>query len=352
MRHTLLLIEDDEVIRENTAEILELANYEVVTADNGKTGVARALEVKPDLVLCDIMMPELDGYGVLYLLSKNPETSGIPFIFLTAKAEQSDIRKGMALGADDYLTKPFEEMDLLNAIEGRLKRSAVFRKDFSSDLEGVSEFLDSARGLAELQELSQDRKVRRYSKKDVIYFEGDRPNVLYFLNSGKVKLYKLNNDGKEYITGLVGAGEFFGYMPILQDTPSSEFAAALEDCEVVRIPRDDFMALVQRNRDVAARFIKMISNNLLEREEQLLSLAYDSVRKRVANALLNLRQRYGKEAGDTFRIDISRYDLAGMAGTASESVIRTLSDFKEDGLISSQGKTISVLDAEGLKQVW
>ena len=115
MSKRILFIEDDKIIRENTAEILELANYEVTTAENGKVGVEKAKDIHPDLIICDIMMPELDGYGVLYLLGKDPQTSSIPFIFLSAKADKSDVRKGMALGADDYLTKPFDEMDLLKA---------------------------------------------------------------------------------------------------------------------------------------------------------------------------------------------------------------------------------------------
>src|SRR6476660_3316650 len=102
----ILLIEDNKEMRENTSEILELANYDVVTAANGKIGVELATQINPDLIVCDIMMPELDGYGVLYLLAKKPETSGIPFIFLTAKTEKTDMRKGMSMGANDYLTKP------------------------------------------------------------------------------------------------------------------------------------------------------------------------------------------------------------------------------------------------------
>ena len=122
MSNKILVIEDNTEVRENIQEILELSNYEVVTAENGKRGVEKAKTEKPDLIICDIMMPELDGYGVLYMLGKTPETNGIPFIFLTAKTEKSDFRKGMNLGADDYLTKPFEEMDLLNTIERRLNK--------------------------------------------------------------------------------------------------------------------------------------------------------------------------------------------------------------------------------------
>src|SRR5687768_3014359 len=121
----VLLIEDNLEVRENTTEILELAGYEVITAPNGKIGVEHAQQEKPDLIICDIMMPELDGFGVLHILNKKPETSGIPFIFLTAKTEKTDIRKGMNLGADDYLTKPFDDTDLLNAIDARMRKAAM-----------------------------------------------------------------------------------------------------------------------------------------------------------------------------------------------------------------------------------
>ncbi|HEX2607090.1 MAG TPA: response regulator, partial [Flavisolibacter sp.] len=111
----VLVIEDNPEIRENTAELLELSHYQVMTAANGKEGVAQALTHKPDLILCDIMMPELDGYGVLHMVQKNPELQRTPFIFLTAKAEATEVRRGMSLGADDYISKPFDPSDLLTA---------------------------------------------------------------------------------------------------------------------------------------------------------------------------------------------------------------------------------------------
>ena len=126
MKQRILLIEDNADIRDNTAEILELSNYIVDTAENGKIGIEKALLQKPDLIICDIMMPVLDGYGVLHLLNKNEELSGIPFIFLTAKSERGDQRRGMEMGADDYITKPFSIDELLFKIEVFLKRSKVF----------------------------------------------------------------------------------------------------------------------------------------------------------------------------------------------------------------------------------
>ena len=119
---TILLIEDNADIRENTGEILEMAGYTVLMAENGQAGVATALATRPDLVVCDIMMPVLDGYGVLQIFNQNPQLTGIPFIFLTAKTERADLRRGIELGADDYLTKPFDKAGLLSALAVRFHR--------------------------------------------------------------------------------------------------------------------------------------------------------------------------------------------------------------------------------------
>src|SRR5687768_510850 len=118
----ILLIDDNESIRENAAQVLRLAQYEVSEAENGKVGVEKAKLEIPDLIICDIVMPQLDGFGVLHVLSKYPTTAAIPFVFLTGKSERENIRKGMNLGADDYLVKPFAEKELLEVVERRLQK--------------------------------------------------------------------------------------------------------------------------------------------------------------------------------------------------------------------------------------
>jgi CRP-like cAMP-binding protein/DNA-binding NarL/FixJ family response regulator len=348
---TILLIEDDMDMRENTAEILELANYHVLKAENGKRGVELARHTAPDLVLCDIMMPELDGYGVLHLLGRDPATAEVPFIFLSAKAERSDVRKGMELGADDYLTKPFEESELLNAIEGRLKRSELFRKGFDRSADGLSTFIESARGLGALKDITAERKLRHLARKEMIYHEGDELRSVYFINSGKVRTFKMNNDGKEFVTGLHTAGDFLGYMSVLEGGRVSESAETLEDCELASIPREELLALLYKDRDVSIRFIKMLTKEVKESESRLLELAYASVRQRVAQALLRLRDTYGKREDKDLGLRISREDLATIVGTATESLIRTLSDLKEEGLVELQGRDIRISDPKGLERV-
>jgi CRP-like cAMP-binding protein/CheY-like chemotaxis protein len=345
----ILLIEDNEAMRENTAEMLELANYQVATAENGKIGVETAKRETPDLIICDIMMPELDGYGVLYYLSKDPVTASIPFIFLSAKAELSEVRKGMNMGADDYLTKPFEEMDLLSAVEGRLRKSEIMQRDFGLGEPGLSAFIADARGIAALDDLSNDRKNRRYQAKEVIYREGDYPNYLYLLTSGKVKVVRSDHYGKELVTGLVGEGEYFGHMAILEGGDHEETTIALEPTEVLLIPRGDFLTLIESNRDVAVRFIKMLAGNVKSQEARLLSLAYAPVRERTARALLELYNRFIKD-GDQEELRISRDDLAALVGTATESLIRSLADFKEEDIIRVKGRSIAIIAPEKLKQ--
>src|ERR1043166_6650695 len=169
----ILLIEDNLEVRENTTEILELAGYTVATAPNGKVGVELVQKEKPDLIICDIMMPDLDGYGVLHILSKKPETASIPFIFLTAKTEKVDIRKGMNLGADDYLTKPSDDTDLLNAIEPRLKKALMQQKLYEPTSEGLDEFIKDAQKIFDLKDFCEDKKVKSVKKKSEIFAEGD-----------------------------------------------------------------------------------------------------------------------------------------------------------------------------------
>ncbi|MCP4520591.1 MAG: response regulator [Cytophagales bacterium] len=348
----ILLIEDNFEMRENTAEILELAGYDVITAENGKIGVASAKQYLPDLILCDVMMPELDGYGVLYMLGKNVDTASIPFIFLTAKAERSDFRKGMNLGADDYLTKPFEEMDLLEAVETRFMRNDVIKQQYEQNIDGLDRFFSSiTEGQDELIKLSKERKHRIFKKKEVLFHEGDYPNILFFIEKGRVKVSKMNEDGKEYVTNLYGEGDFVGYMSLLEDVDYTETAIAMDNTEVYMLPKEDFTELIYRNKEVASQFMKMLSRNLIEKEQQLLDLAYNTVRKRVADALLRLRDKYIETGENTFSISISRDDLASIVGTATESVIRTLSSFKEDSMIEIKGSKIKIINEEGLRNL-
>lgn len=342
----ILVIEDNEEVRENLEEILELYGYEVESAENGKIGVEKALKSPPDLILCDVMMPHLDGFGVLNILSKKSATANIPFIFLTAKTEKSDFRRGMNLGADDYITKPFYKDELLDVLETRLKKSERLRKQFDKTESGLSAFINEVRGYEELKKLSLDRKNKHYKRRDYLFEEGDYPRYLYFIKKGKIKVFKTNDDGKDFIISICKEGDFVGYINLLKEDKYTESAAAMEDTEVSLIPKEDFAKLIHANKDVSSQMIKMLADNVAEKEEQLINLAYNSVRRRVADAILLLHEKQ-----DGGGISILRDDLARIVGTAKESVIRMLTEFKEDGYIEIKEGAISILDADRLRNM-
>jgi len=344
----ILIIEDNLEVRENTAELLELSGYEVTTAENGKVGVQKATQSPPDIIICDIMMPVLDGYGVLRVLSNNPKTAHLPFIFLTAKAEKSDFRKGMNLGADDYLTKPFDDLELLDAIELRIKKHEQFGQS------GITSaaFVNAEEGHKELLKLVEEQEERIFPKKEVVFDEGSYPKRAYYIESGKIKTIKTNDDGKEYIISLYGEGDFVGVTALLQATHHTETAIALEKTIIKPIPQALFLDLIKENSHVNSYLLHILTDELKEKGEQLLDLAYNSVRKRVADALLRLQKRYHDEEEDIFSMAVPRDDLASLVGTAKETVIRTLSDFKEEKLVAIKGSRITILDEAGLANMF
>jgi len=346
----ILLVEDNNEIRENTAEILELANYEVFAAANGKDGYALALKETPDLIVCDIMMPVLDGYGLLHLVNKNESLKGIPFIFLTAKTERGDFRKGMEMGADDYITKPFTDIELLNAIESRLQK-IKFQNERANASQTLNDFYNEIKNENALEKLTESNIINSYKKKQRIYAEGNHPHSLYYINTGKIRTFKTNENGKELTIGLFNAGDFFGYNALLENSVYKETSETLEECEVNIIGREDFEILINNNKKVAQKFIKMLAQNVTEKEELLVNLVYNSLRKRVADAIITLSKKYKEESNPDFSIHISREDMAHIAGTTTESLIRTLSDFKNEKLIEAEAGYVKVLDEKKLLEM-
>lgn len=344
----ILLIEDNEALRENTAEILALANYEIITAENGKIGVEKAMMNPPDLIVCDIMMPVLDGYGVYQIISNNPELKHIPFIFLSAKSERTDLRKGMEMGADDYITKPFSDVELINAIRTRLEKIKVQQNHGNKAIETWHQIIADLGQKDEMYESLENHDIIEYKKKQTIYAEGQHPNKLYYVESGKIKIYKTSDGGKELITSLLSAGDFFGHIPLLKNSVYEEFAETLEESSIRVIPKKEFEQMITTNQEIALKVIKLLTNNIAEKEQQLVALAYHSLRKRVADALLTLKKKYALSNDEKFSISISREDIANIAGTATESLIRTLSDFKNEKLIEIKDGKITILDEKKL----
>lgn len=345
MKKTILLIEDDEILSNNVAELLEVANYNVLIAHNGKRGVEVARNELPDLIISDIMMPELDGYGVYEILRRNKDTRTIPFIFLTVKSDPGDIRKGMNMGVDDYITKPFDEQDLLMAVRNRLAKRAMYpsgnRKNLDHslihDLENLQEYF---RREGESVDIEKHEEV----------FQEDRiAAAVYFLESGMVKTFRLDEYGKELITGVHKGGNFLGFYGFKTSTRYPESAEALEKTEAFKVSSEDFIQKLLLSQDLTIEFAQLLSDDLSSLKTHLLEMAYGSVLKKTTNTILQFAEEI---QGDPHAyIKISRSDLASVAGISTESFIRSLSCLKKEGLIDIVGRNIKILDLQKLHKI-
>jgi len=345
---TILLIEDDTALRENTAELLELAGYTLFTAPNGKIGIEIAKKQLPHIIVCDIMMPEIDGYGVLEAVSMEPTTMHIPFIFLSARTEHKEIRKGMDLGADDYLAKPFEEDELLSAIESRLAKAEIISKmlNTSKNKEGEG----NIRNLNELKNLFDDTgELKSYQKGEIIYREGGNSNTIFLILKGIIKTHKMEENGKDLITALQKPDDFLGFTSFIENIPYQETATAVEDVELAGIPKNELKDILSKNQDVSLELMDVLTDTVSVIKEQLLQMAYSSVRKKTAQTILQFSRILNKKPDEA--IKISRSDLASVAGIATESLIRTLSEFKKKGLIEIEGRNIKILQLHALEAI-
>lgn len=347
---TILLIEDDRALRENTEELLELSGYSVLTASNGKIGIEAAKKNLPDIIICDIMMPVIDGYGVLESLSSDKKTKQIPFIFLSAKTEHKEIRKGMDLGADDYLTKPFEEEDLISAVESRLAKAEILNRTAGTSPinHGVSE--DELRTLHELKNFFDDNgDLVNFKQGETIYQEGSRSTKIYLIIKGLVKCYSMDAAGKELITSLYRADDFLGLTSFLNNTAYQESATAMEPVVLAGISKENLKDILGKNKDISLELMELLTENITLIKGQLLQMAYSSVRKKTAQTLLQFADIMNTKTEEP--IKISRNDLASVAGIAPESLIRTLSGFKKEGLIDIEGRNIRIKQLKALQYV-
>ena len=349
---TILIIEDDTVLRETTAEILELENYGVITAANGKRGIEQAKIMVPDLIICDIMMPELDGYDVLKTLSEDEKTKRIPFIFMSAKTEMLDVRKGMDLGADDYLTKPVKEELLLSAIESRLVKSALLEQtEIVDKTSGKKEdAFDDIVNIEDLKNYFCDfGTTKNYKKGEVIYKEGEYSNNVYLIYKGSVKSFKFNELGKELIINIHKADDFLGFSAIVEDARYYETIMAMENTEILAVSKNILQQILENNFKLSLEIFQLINENLTEVKDQLLQMAYGSMRRKTAITILKFAKMMNRNP--TNSINISRRDLAGVAGIATESLIRTLADFKKSGILEIEGRNIRIIDLEKLESI-
>lgn len=191
-----------------------------------------------------------------------------------------------------------------------------------------------------------------YRRGDILLREGQVVWGLYYIESGKIKLYKMGSDGKEQIIKIAHQGEFLGYTSVLHSTKSNLSAAVLEDAVLTFIPKQDFLELFSHHSSIAQHFTQRLCQDVIEAEQRITTMAYRPVRGRLAEALLSLEKIYEQEdeTKESF-ISLSRQDLASLLGTAKETVIRLLSEFRQELLISTDGHRISVLNSQGLMRI-
>ncbi len=201
----------------------------------------------------------------------------------------------------------------------------------------------------EFEELSFNKGFNFYKKGQIIFHEGSRPIGLYCINSGKIKVYKLGDEGKEQIVRLAKEGDILGYRALIEGDVYAASSEALEDAYICFIPKSTFFEFVQSNRNLSLKVMQLLSHDLKNSEERMTKLAQKPVRERVAEALLILKHTYGLEADEsTLNISLTRDDLANIVGTASASLIRLLSEFNKDNIIELQGKKIKIINMQKL----
>ncbi len=202
-----------------------------------------------------------------------------------------------------------------------------------------------------MEVLKTGRSINRYKKKQMVYAEHNQPTHLFYILKGKIKTFKRNVNGKELILHLSTAGDFLGYRALLENSTYRETAETLDDTELAMIPKTDFEELLSSNLLIMKKFIQILAQNIDTNEDQLLAIAYNSLRKKVADTLVVLYNTYNPQKSVAFQIDLSRENLASIAGVAKESLIRTLGDFKQENLISIEENRISILNFDRLEKM-
>ncbi len=202
----------------------------------------------------------------------------------------------------------------------------------------------------ELEQLTSSKTCIRYKKGQTLFYEGTRPLGIFCINTGKIKVFKISSDGKEQILYLAKPGDFLGYRALISEEFYNASATVIEEGAICYIPKSSFIKIFNTNPSFFKRVINRLCNDLGVMEEKLVSIAQKSVRERLAATLLMLKETYGMEGDNSELIDIalSREDLANIIGTATETVIRLLSEFKSQKIISLEGKKIRVLKPQDL----
>lgn len=201
----------------------------------------------------------------------------------------------------------------------------------------------------ETTKLDSEKSTNIYRHGQILFYEGNHPNGIYCVNKGKVKIYKTGIDGKEHIVRLCKEGDFVGYRALIGNEPYSSSAVAIEDSVICFVPDYLFQEFLKGSPRVPNKLMEMMFRDLKAAERRAMELAQKPVRQRVAETLLMLKDFYGLESdGKTVNTTLTRIDIASLAGAATETTIRFLSEFRDEGLIDFDGKKIRIMDLDGL----
>lgn len=299
----ILVIEDEMYVRENILARLEAEGFDTVNAENGINGVSLALSHRPDLIICDVMMPELDGYGVLTMLRQNPLTATIPFIFLTAKADKVDLRQGMEMGADDYLTKPFTRTELLGAIAARLQKQTVVTQQTEKKLDDLRRSITDALPQEVLIPLSE---ILGFSRMFIDSHETIKPQEILEtgqnLHTSAQRLQRLIEN-------------FIMYAQIELLATNSEEIQALRNCQTLN-PSDIIFAIAiqkakQHHREadlilqVANTTVKIAKRDLKKVVEELIDNAF-----KFSESDTPVHVKASADKDGSFKLSITNYGRA------------------------------------------
>lgn len=201
----------------------------------------------------------------------------------------------------------------------------------------------------ELMAINEGKGCTSYKKGQLIFKQGSYPHGLYCINAGKAKLYQLSENGREQIVRLTKAGDVLGYRALLSGEQYTSSAEAIEECSVCFIPRNVFLKFLEENSSLSMQVMKLLASDLKNAEHKVTDLAQKSVRERMAEALLYLKEVYGMEKDNaTINVAMRREDMANIAGTATETAIRILAEFREEGLVEFVGKRIKISNMNNL----
>ncbi len=300
------------------------SKYKAVTEIKGKKRVKRLKPKNPKLIPSNVM-ESLHEFDVINKLSNDPVVAKIASILITALAEKGGFKKGIGLEVHNHIEKSLRDKELPDS--------------------------GGSKTLEELLDFPGEREIKYFKKNELIYQSGKTPVGLYFISKGKVKTFIINEEGNEYIVDFYNNGDFLGYIPLLSNTAFPDSALALEDTEISLIPKNEFLSLIFSNTAISGKFMQLLAKDIEEQEELMVKLAYDSIRMRVADTLYHLRDKFKDKEGSYREINLSRENLAKKVGTTTESLIRTLTQFKNEKLIEVNMFGIKILNPEKLVEL-